>query len=67
LLLVKGLRMPNCLDCNNTTRFWYAETGHKLGIYNESGVMEDVEDDYWDEPTDGMCAECESVNIEGEL
>jgi hypothetical protein len=29
--------------------------------------MEDVEDDYWDEPTDGMCAECESVNIEGEL
>lgn len=59
--------MPNCLDCDNTTRFWYSETGHKLGIYNESGVMEDVEDDYWDEPTDGICAECESVNIEGEL
>jgi hypothetical protein len=59
--------MPKCLDCNNTTRFWYSETGHKLGIYNESGVMEDVEDDYWDEVTDGMCAECESVNIEGEL
>jgi hypothetical protein len=59
--------MPSCLDCDNTTRFWYSETGHKLGIYNESGVMEDVEDDYWDEPTDGICAECESTNIEGQL
>ena len=59
--------MPQCLDCDNTTRFWYQEMANKLGIYNESGVMEDVEDDYWDEPTEGMCAECESVNIEGEL
>ena len=59
--------MPKCLDCDNTTRCWYKEMAHKLGIYNESGVMEDVEDDYWDEPTEGMCAECESVNIEGEL
>ena len=59
--------MPKCLDCNNTSRFWYAETGHKLGIYLADGTMEDVEDDYWDEVTEGECAECESKNIEGPL
>jgi hypothetical protein len=61
--------MPKCLDCNNTTRFWYVEVSHKLGLYLEDGTMEDVEDDYYDEvQTDtGECAECESKNIEGPL
>ena len=61
--------MPKCLDCNNTTRFWYVEVSHKLGMYNEDGTMEDVEDDYYDEveTATGECAECESKNIEGPL
>jgi hypothetical protein len=61
--------MPKCLDCNNTTRFWYIEVSHKLGMYNEDGTLDDVEDDYYDEvQTDtGECAECESKNIEGPL
>ena len=59
--------MPKCLDCDNTTRFWYQEMGNKLGIYSEDGTLEDVEDDYYDEPFGGTCAECESTNIEGEL
>ena len=61
--------MPKCLDCNNTTRFWYIEVSHKLGMYNEDGTLDDVEDDYYDEvETDtGECAECESKNIEGQL
>ena len=61
--------MPKCLDCNNTTRFWYIEVSHKLGMYNEDGTLDDVEDDYYDEvETDtGECAECESKNIEGKL
>ena len=61
--------MPKCLDCNNTTRFWYIEVSHKLGMYNEDGTMDDVEDDYYDEveTSTGECAECESKNIEGPL
>ena len=61
--------MPRCLDCNNTTRFWYIEVSHKLGLYNEDGSLDDVQDDYYDEvETDtGECAECESKNIEGPL
>jgi hypothetical protein len=61
--------MPKCLDCNNTTRFWYVEVSHKLGIYLADGTMEDVEDDYYDEveTATGECAECESKNIEGPL
>ena len=59
--------MPKCLDCNNTTRFWYQELSNKLGIYNEDGSLEDVEDDYYDEVEGGTCAECESTNIEGKL
>ena len=61
--------MPKCLDCNNTTRFWYIEVSHKLGLYNEDGSLDDVQDDYYDEvETDtGECAECESKNIEGPL
>ncbi len=61
--------MPKCLDCNNTTRFWYIEVSHKLGMYNEDGTMDDVEDDYYDEveTATGECAECESKNIEGPL
>ena len=61
--------MPKCLDCNNTTRFWYIEVSHKLGMYTEDGIMEDVEDDYYDEveTATGECAECESKNIEGPL
>jgi hypothetical protein len=61
--------MPKCLDCNNTTRFWYVEVSHKLGMYAEDGTMEDVEDDYYDEveTSTGECAECESKNIEGPL
>ena len=61
--------MPKCLDCNNTTRFWYIEVCHKLGMYTEDGTMEDVEDDYYDEveTSTGECAECESKNIEGPL
>jgi hypothetical protein len=59
--------MPKCLDCNNTTRFWYIEVSHKLGIYNADGTMDDVEDDYYDDVYGGECAECESKNIEGRL
>lgn len=59
--------MPKCLDCDNTTRFWYKEMAHKLGIYNEDGSLEDVEDDYYDEVEGGTCGECESTNIEGKL
>jgi hypothetical protein len=59
--------MPKCLDCDNTTRFWYSETGHKLCIYSEDGSLEDVEDDYYDEVEGGQCAECKSENIEGKL
>jgi len=59
--------LPKCLDCNNTTRFWYKEMANKLGIYDEAGNLEDVEDDYYDEVEDGACAECESKNIEGKL
>ena len=59
--------MPTCLDCNNTTRFWYKELGNKLGIYNEDGSLEDVEDDYYDGVEGGTCAECDSTNIEGQL
>ena len=59
--------MPKCLDCNNTTRFWYKEIGNKLGIYNADGTLDDVEDDYYDEVEGGECAECESKNIEGKL
>jgi len=40
---------------------------HKLGIYNQDGSLEDVEDDYYDEVEGGTCAECESTNIEGQL
>jgi hypothetical protein len=59
--------MPKCLDCDNTTRFWYIEVSHKLGIYNADGTMDDVEDDYYDDVYGGECAECESKNIEGRL
>ena len=59
--------MPKCLDCNNTTRFWYIEVSHKLGIYNDDGTMDDVEDDFYDDVYGGECAECESKNIEGQL
>lgn len=59
--------MPKCLDCDNTTRFWYIEVSHKLGIYNTDGTMDDVEDDYYDDVYGGECAECESTNIEGKL
>jgi hypothetical protein len=41
--------------------------GNKLGIYNQDGSLEDVEDDYYDEVEGGTCAECESTNIEGQL
>jgi hypothetical protein len=61
--------MPKCLDCGQTSRFWYIEVSHKLGLYNEDGSLDDVQDDYYDEvETDtGECAECESKNIEGPL
>jgi len=59
--------MPKCLDCNNTTRFWYQEMANKLGIYSEDGSLFDVEDDYYDEVAGGECAECQSKNIEGRL
>jgi hypothetical protein len=61
--------MPKCLDCNNTTRFWYTEVCHKLGIYNADGTLEDVEtDDYEDVLTSsGQCDPCGSKNIEGPL
>ena len=59
--------MPKCLDCDNTTRFWFEETSHKLGIYTADGTFDDVEDDYYDEPVNGTCATCDSKNVEGKL
>jgi hypothetical protein len=60
--------MPKCLDCGNTTRFWYVEVSNKLGIYVD-GVFSDVEDDYYDDvdTASGKCAECNSKRIEGKL
>jgi hypothetical protein len=61
--------MPKCLDCNNTTRFWYQETSHKLGVYDTNGDLDDVETDYYDDvlTSSGECAECQSKNVEGPL
>lgn len=59
--------MPKCLDCGQTNKFWYDETSHKLGIYNEAGDLEDVETDWYDDVTNGHCADCDSTNIEGKL
>jgi hypothetical protein len=62
-----GLRMPKCLDCGQTRQFWYDETSHKLGLYNDLGEMEDVETDWYDDVTNGHCGDCDSTNIEGKL
>jgi hypothetical protein len=59
--------MPKCLDCGQTRQFWYDETSHKLGLYNDEGQLEDVETDWYDDVTNGHCAECDSTNIEGKL
>lgn len=59
--------MPKCLDCGQTKKFWYDEISHKLGIYDESGQMIDVETDWYDDVINGTCAECESVNVMGRL
>lgn len=59
--------MPKCLDCGQTERFWYTETGYKLGIYNADGTLEDVETDQWEDVTEGECEPCGSKNVEGIL
>ena len=59
--------MPKCLDCNNTTRFWYTEVCHKLGIYNEAGELEDIDTDSYEDVSNGECEQCGSKNIEGKL
>jgi hypothetical protein len=59
--------MPKCLDCNNTKTFWYTETSHKLGEYDEDGTLKDVIKDYWDPVYDGKCGKCDSINILGKL
>ena len=59
--------MPKCLDCDNTTRFWYTEVCHKLGIYNADGTLEDVDTDQYEDVTDGECEQCGSKNVEGPL
>ena len=59
--------MPKCLDCGQTRQFWYDETSHKLGLYNDLGEMEDVETDWYDDVTNGHCGDCDSTNIEGRL
>lgn len=59
--------MPKCLDCDNTTRFWYTEVCHKLGIYNADGTLEDVETDSYEDVKDGECEQCGSKNVEGPL
>jgi hypothetical protein len=59
--------MPKCLDCGQTTKFWYDETSHKLGIYNAAGELDDVETDWYDDVSNGECGECQSKNIEGTL
>jgi hypothetical protein len=59
--------MPKCLDCGNTTRFWYTETCYKLGLYTADGVLEDVETDQYEPVTDGECEPCGSKNVEGKL
>lgn len=65
----RSAHMPKCLDCGQTEKFWYTEVCHKLGRYNEDGTLDDVEDDYYDDvdPSTGVCYECESKNVEGEL
>jgi len=59
--------MPKCLDCGQTEQFWYDETSHKLGKYNEDGDLLDVETDWYDDVTNGHCGVCDSENIEGRL
>lgn len=59
--------MPKCLDCGNTTLFWYQEIGNKLGRYDQEGNLEDVQDDYYDDVSGGECYECQSTNVEGRL
>jgi hypothetical protein len=67
LLYQIGPRMPKCLDCGQTKQFWYDETSHKLGIYDEAGDLLDVETDWYDDVTNGHCGDCDSTNIEGKL
>ena len=59
--------MPKCLDCGQTRQFWYDEVCHKLGIYNDQGELEDIETDWYEDVTNGVCGVCESTNIEGNL
>ena len=59
--------MPKCLDCGQTRKFWYDEMAHQLGVYDEAGDLLDVETNWFDEVSNGTCAECESTNIEGKL
>lgn len=59
--------MPKCLDCGQTRMFWYDETSHKLGIYDDNGEMVDVEENFYDDVTNGHCGVCDSTHVEGEL
>ena len=59
--------MPKCLDCGNTKLFWYDETGHKLGEYDEKGYLQDVVVSSYADVENGECNECSSKNIEGAL
>lgn len=61
--------MAKCLDCNQTHIFWYTEVGHKLGIYNNDGILEDVQEDYYEDvlTSSGICGVCKSANVEGKL
>ena len=59
--------MPKCLDCGQTRMFWYDETCHKLGIYDEQGEMVDVDQDWYEDVTNGHCGACDSTHIEGQL
>ena len=61
--------MPKCLDCDNARRFWYTEVCHKIGVYTEDGVLEDVDFDEYEEVDNatGECGSCGSKNVEGKL
>ena len=59
--------MPKCLDCGNIKTFSYREDSYNEAIYDEAGDLVDVTYKVYSDVAFGMCMECKSENIEGEL
>lgn len=60
--------MPKCLDCGNATNFSFVESISKTGRYSPTdGMLELVKYETTLSVYDGVCSECTSTKIEGEL